>query len=300
MDNKRYKNFMRLIIALLVLSLGLFIFQNFGLKLIEEKQMTQYYVATKDIPVFTKLDPSLFKAVQTETSSIAPGAITNLNEVSNSYAKQQIYKDDLLTQSKVTTKNDEEGYVYTMEITADYSGPLEFGEYVDIYTLSKDNVPALLFSHKKLYAAPTKQLDSADGNGTQEQTTDKRYVKVTKQEMLDYYSKLKTYSFIVLPIEVAYTDQNVANAGTVTTGQATPENDDLNKKETFTWEVKKGETFESIAKDWNMKEEDLKALNPDVTELKEGTKIKILVADDNKDEDSKNDSGSTENKGGNQ
>lgn len=295
MDNKRYKNFMRLIIALLVISLGLFVFQNFGLKLIEEKQMTQYYVATKDIPVFTKLDPSLFKAVQTETSSVAPGAVTNLNEVSNSYAKQQIFKDDLLTQSKVTTKNDEDGYVYTMEITADYSGPLEFGEYVDIYTLSKDNVPALLFSHKKLYSAPTKQLDSADGNGTQEQTTDKRYVKVTKQEMLDYYSKLKTYSFIVLPIEAAYTDQNVANAGTVSPNSTTPEND-LDKKETFTWEVKKGESFESIAKDWNMKEEDLKALNPDITELKEGTKIKILVAADNSDTSNE----STESKGGNQ
>ncbi|MEG1299896.1 MAG: SAF domain-containing protein [Erysipelotrichaceae bacterium] len=270
----RYRNMKVGLIALVLLAVGLFFGDNVVENLFNKNTVIQYYRAVKDIPPFTELTPSLFSPVKVEAKNMPDGMIYNFSEVQGSFAKGPIYKGEYLSAADVTTKNDEKNYQYMMEIKADYSGPLEFDKYVDVYTLSKDNVPSALFTNKRLYQAPSaKQLSSDAESGGE--NVDKKYIKVTKQEMLEYYSKLKTYTFIVLPIETAYTGTSAGEIGDIS--ENTDKEEDLNKEEvaTFSWDVKEGETWDSLANDWSTTPDKLKELNKDVKEVKAGIKIKI-------------------------
>lgn len=271
MNNTRYKNTKIALVVLVILAIILFVLQNFGMPFLKEESTTQYYRANKDIEPFTELTSDLFTAVTVDINSVPDGFITNFSEVEGSYAKGPIYKNDYLTSQMTVSSNEEEDCIYTMEITADYSGPLVYDTYIDIYTLSKDNVPELLFSNKRLYSAGTQVL-ATDGTTT-EQSVDKKYIKVTRQEMLEYYSKLKSYSFIILPVAEAYIGTNSIDASFDV--KAPADDDSAAKVETFEWTVKDGESWESIASDWGTDADTLKGLNRSVDELSEG--IKILI-----------------------
>lgn len=271
MNDTRYKNMKIFLAVLTIFAAILFAVQNFGIPFLKEDSTTQYYRANKDIEPYTELTSDLFTAVTVEVDSVPDGFVTNFSEVEGSYAKGPIYKNDYLTSQMTVASNEEEDCIYTMEVTADYSGPLVYDTYIDIYTLSKDNVPELLFSNKRLYSAGTQVL-ATDGTAT-EQSVDKKYIKVTRQEMLEYYSKLKSYSFIILPVAEAYIGTNSIDASF---DVKTPAGDDsANKIETFEWTVKDGESWESIASDWGTDADTLKGLNSSVDELSEG--IKILI-----------------------
>ena len=270
--NKRYKRMKIMILVLVFLSIGLFLFQNIGLSFLASKTQTQYYMASKDIQPYTEITADLFTAITVDSDKVPTGFITNFSEVEGTYTKDVMHKGEYLTKYKFTTNNEEKDCIYTMEINADYSGPLEYDTYIDIYTLSKDNVPSLLFSNKKLYSAGTKVLANAETEGAADNTVDKKYIKVTKQEMLEYYSKLKSYSFIVLPVAEGYVGQESNATIKDVTDDA---NTKTNNTGTFVWEVKENETFASIAQDWGTTEEKLKELNPDVKEVKTGIKIDI-------------------------
>lgn len=274
MDTIRYKRMKIFLIVLLFLTVVLFALQNFGLPFLTNNAVTQYYMANTDIAPYSELTSDMFTRVEVNADEVPSGFVTNFAEVEGHYANGKIHEGDYLTMNDVLATNDEAGLLYTMEITSDYSGPLQYDTYVDIYTLSSDNVTELLFSNKRLYSAGGQVL-AGDGTST-ETAVDRKYIKVTKQEMLEYYSKLKSYSIIILPVAEAYVGTQ-DNATSSSTSSYTPSSSTKDEDEmaTFRWTIQEGETWESIAQDWGTDVETLQELNSDIDEVEEG--INILI-----------------------
>ena len=270
MDNSRYKNMKIFLGVLLALTVILFFFQNFGIKMLTESARTQYYVATQDIAANTMIDASMITSVEVESDDVLSGLITNDELIVGRYTTENISRGEYISEYLITADNSESELVYTIEITSDYSGPLQYDDFVDIYTLDKDNTTALLFSRKKLYSANGQVLSNTSEDGTiTEQSVDKKYIKVTKQELQEYYTKLKTHSIIVVPINGEF-DATSDDSSTQTSTNTTVD--------VFTWTVKEGETWESIAEDYNTTATVLQQLNAGV-ELEEGINIKIPQED---------------------
>lgn len=277
MNETRYKKMKIYLGILVVFAVILFCLQNFGLPFLAKENLTQYYRANQDIKPYMELTADMFTPVQVKVDEVPAGLVTNFSEVEGLYANGTIHKGEYLSPEKTMASNGEEDCVYTMEITADYSGPVQYDDYIDIYTLSKDNVPSLLFKNKRLYSAGGQVLATDGEEGATQQTVDKKYIKVTKEEMLEYYSKLHLYQFIILPTaqEYAGTDALKETGDTSGSDQTVAEQQPADENASFQWTVKANETWDTIAKDWNTSVEDLKALNPSVTELKEGITIMI-------------------------
>ena len=203
MNETRYKKMKIYLGILVVFAVILFCLQNFGLPFLAKENLTQYYRANQDIKPYMELTADMFTPVQVKVDEVPAGLVTNFSEVEGLYANGTIHKGEYLSPEKTMTSNGEEDCVYTMEITADYSGPVQYDD-IDIYTLSKDNVPSLLFKNKRLYSAGGQVLATDGEEGATQQTVDKKYIKVTKEEMLEYYSKLHLYQFIILPTAQEY------------------------------------------------------------------------------------------------
>lgn len=277
MNETRYKKMKIYLGILIIFAVILFCLQNFGLPFLAKESMTQYYRANQDIKPYMELTADMFSPVEAKTGEVPAGLVTNFSEVEGLFANGTIHKGEYLSLEKTMTSNGEENCVYTMEINADYSGPVQYDDYIDVYTLSKDNVPALLFKNKKLYSAGGQVLATDGEQGTTQQTVDKKYIKVTKEEMLEYYSKLHLYQFIILPTAQEYAGADaLKESGNASENGQTAENQPTGgENNSFQWTVKTNETWDSIAKDWNVSVEDLKALNPSVDELKEGITIMV-------------------------
>ncbi len=269
MSNKRYTNMKIFLVILIVLAVVLFLIQNIGMPFLEQETTTQYYVAKTDIQPYTSITPDLFDAVEVDIDAVPSGFITNLDTAAGMYTSKYIYAGEYLTDSLLTVSNEEDDCVYTIEITSDYSGPLEYDGYVDIYLLSKDGIVTELFKSKRLYSASISTLE--DGST---ETVATKYIKVTTAEMMQYYTNLNSYSIIILPIADAYvgiTD----DVTTPTVDNSTNDTTQDTTVETFEWVAEADDTWESLASDWDIDEDLLRELNPSIDEITEGVVVNI-------------------------
>lgn len=208
--DKKIKGFMITIVLLCVLAIGLFTYTNF----FSDREVIEYatiFVANKDIIAYTEIDAGLFTTKQMPKDAVVDGMITDLEDVKGTYAKGAIYKGDILTQATVTKNNDEAGLIYTMNFQPTYSGDIAFGDIVDVYNIAPDGKISIMYKGKKIQRAKTTQAAVVEDGSYEQAAT--LYFKVTQEEMLEYYTKLDDYRFIVLPLNIAYSsvEEAVAN-----------------------------------------------------------------------------------------
>lgn len=198
MNDKRYKTLISLMVAMLLVSVALFALDNyFASQDINdatvggnEQETIVIYRAIRDIPTYTVLTPNMFEPVTIPKISDV-GFITDINTVVGTYSRGWMFKGNFLTQSSFTTDNFEEGLSYSVEIRIDYSGNIAYGDIVDVYAVANNGTVLPLFTNKKLYQQ-TGQTGSA---------VTKIYVKVTRDELISYYSVLNSYKIAVIPVD---------------------------------------------------------------------------------------------------
>lgn len=202
--NQKMRTYLITMLVLVLLSAGMFVYVNFFSGR-EERQTATVYTANTDIVGYTEITPDLFTSREIPADAVVDGMVTNLSAVSGTYSKGPIYQGDILTESSITKEIDGKDMEYTINFQPTYSGDVAFGDIVDVYQISPSNEITLLYSRKKVEKAKTVSSEAVTESGTYEAAT-ALYFKVTKEEMLEYYSKLNSYKFIVLPLNMAYSD----------------------------------------------------------------------------------------------
>ena len=209
-NDSKFKGYLIILLLLVALSAGMFVVQNFVIKT-EEATYVNVYKSNQDIAAYERIDASMFQTIQVPEDAVAPGLLTE-KEVGqyfgNSYAKSIIYQGEYLTSSLVTRTDEEKGLAYSMQIQPTYVADVAYNDLVDIYTIAPDGSVEELFTNKRLYKSKTEQSVSTG----QYQEAVKLYIRVTRQEMFQYYSLLRTHLFIVLP---QLSGEAKMNAGTL-------------------------------------------------------------------------------------
>lgn len=208
--NQKTKTFTITMVVLVLISAAMFVYTNFFSNR-EEVQYTTVYVANSDIVGYTEITETLFTAKEMRADAVLDGMITNLGNVLGTYTKGAMYTGDILTEASITQDISNKDLIYTINFQPTYSGDIAFGDLVDVYQMSPDGKISVLYERKKIEKAKTVQADAVTENGTYEAAS-ALYFKVTQKEMMEYYSKLASYKFIVLPISAEYTDvEQIAN-----------------------------------------------------------------------------------------
>lgn len=271
--------------------------------MLEEKEVSQYYIAKKELLPFTEVTLDDFIKIEIEKGKEPQGAVVNFANFNGKFAKGTIYKGDILMEERLVDEVDNKDNIYTIEIISDYSGPLKYDDIVDVYTLSNVGVVQLLFDNKKLIAPDGMVLANNNETTEDKNSIDKKFIRVSKQEMLNYYSRINKYEFIIIPVGSEFLGSNAAS---VVTGEG--ENTELTKdgikealvtkhdslygKEsrgialssvtageeethTVTITATNADSYESIAADWGLTVDELKDINPNVSQVYEGAEINL-------------------------
>lgn len=199
MNDKRYKTLILLMVALLLISTGLFALQNYlasqnendaTLGNTSKEETIIIYRAIRDIPAYTPLTPNMFEAV-TIPKIANVGFVHDINVILGTNARSYIYRGYFLTESSYSTENIEAGLIHSIEIRADFSGNLSYGDIVDVYAIANNGAVVPLFGSKRLYQQ-TGQSGSA---------VTRMYVKVTRNELINYYSMQGNHKIAVIPVD---------------------------------------------------------------------------------------------------
>ena len=262
-ENNKYKKLLRWNIILIIISVVIMGFSRFMFRP-KDVEYTYVYVANRDITVHTELDEGMFDTVRIPVgdTNTLPNLQTDFSFASESFADTNILKGEYLLKTSYTTENIEDDFVYTMEISPTFAGDLAYGDIIDVYTIDKGENIGLLYSNKKVYKGKT---ISTTATGAYE-PTQQVYIKVTKQEMLDYYSKLRTHSFIALPITQDYTDADRSEIdGDNDDDSYVPEAPEEKVLESYT--AAEGDTWEDLANFHGISTDELKRYNSTESEF---------------------------------
>lgn len=200
MNDKKYKTLIALMSALLVISVALFALQNFAftgktgpvdatIENTTTEETITIYRAIEDIPAYSIVSPTMFERV-TIPKIDDVGFVTDIHSVTNTYARGNIFRGSFATNELFSSEDFESGLGYSIEIRPDLTGNIQYGDIVDVYSVTGNTVTQIL-SSKKLYQ-PMGQSGNALG---------KIYIKVNRSELITYYSMLNSHKFILTPVD---------------------------------------------------------------------------------------------------
>lgn len=278
MKSKNQTLFLIVIALLVAISVGMTIVNSVVLKN-EEVKYIYYYRATKDIPSYTELSADMFEAVPVEETVKLKGMIYsqagNKSELSGKYNKTPILAGEYMTSDLVQKENTEEkGAIYTIEIVGTFVSDVAYGDKVNIYLLNQKNEVEILFKDKMIYKAKTTAI--ADAATTETQSTayeaaSKLYIRVSENEMRQYYTSLRDNRIIIVSYNENFAADRVLSDGNLSNQVI----DTPNVENTFPYIVIEGDTWESIAYEFDVDIEVLKGVNPSFSTISEGDSINI-------------------------
>lgn len=198
MNDKKYKTLIALMSALMIISVSLFALQNlvFNKSGVDatvtnttNEETITIYRAMEDIDAYSMVMPSMFERV-TIPKIEDVGFITDIVKVSNMYARGVIFRGSFATEEMFSNEDFESGLGYSIEVRADLTGNIQYGDLVDVYAIAGDSV-IQLFSSKKLYQQ----------NGATSGAIGRIFVKVNRTELMSYYSMMNSYKFALVPVD---------------------------------------------------------------------------------------------------
>lgn len=271
MKNKNYTLFLVVIGILVAISIGMtaanyFILQN------AEVEYKYYYRANQDITPYTELSSSMFDKVAVPNTITMSGMVENLADVVGKYNSAEIAEGEYLVSSYITKDNSEAGKYYTIQITGSYVADVAYNDNVDVWLLASDNSLSLLFEGKKIYKAKTTAI--SDATDASYETAASMYIHVDEKEMIQYYSSLRDNKLIIIPYNANYDIREVVSSNGLSNKENENKADDA-VVNTYDYIAEDGDTFETIASNFQVDLEVLKGVNPNVTVIFEGDIIKI-------------------------
>ena len=285
MDNKkRQRNLNLILILLATASMGMFAYSNIYFPNFAEENKVTVYVATQEIPAHVDLEEGMFQAVKVSENSYIPGSITNLSEVLGKQLNGKLEKGELLFHSRIAEESENDGPLVA-ELAIPTSIPLKHNDTIRVYVQYVQNgkvVVDKLFDAKKVIAREkingssvgekfenaTNQVLAANGDSAVV------YVRLTDEEVIEYQKAINTGTLYAVKIDGEEDEGSIVEGSQISEYQV-KEKQDKNGNTIALYEVKEGDTIQSIAQRFTTTEERIMELNNGKTNFKPGDKIQV-------------------------
>lgn len=269
--------------GLLVLTVGLFGYQNIYVPNFVLEKEAIVYVANSDIPAYTELDHTMFQGVSISERSVVPGSVTDINAVAGQKLSGTLKKGELLSTARLTNEGVPEGELLT-EVKIESNLPLKDNDNIRIYVKYQDEGNMFtveeLFASKKVFTKNSvfgvveEQAGQSQGDGMQ------FYLKLDQDEVLKYEEAISTGQIIAVKIledkEVETDGQGTAVAADSSQTKLVSDKQPVDREDTRGAEqytVKEGETLADIAETFFTTEAKIRELNDGLTKVEAGDKI---------------------------
>lgn len=285
MNNKKYKTTMGAIAGLMVLSGGMFAYENVYVAKQEKANKVTIFVAKQDIQAHTAVKPDMFMPIQIDNTSVLQGYVLDVNSVSGKTLKGGILQGEPLTQQRLTDKDKVNSGELMLKITPDSVGDVGANDNVRVYVQlineeSGEVTVKELFEHKKIIGKEATE-QSLLGGGGEEKSTGFNVI-ATEKEVKDYFVAKQSGTILVVKINEVDTDkissQGVEkfDADSEEVKKATKDSGNNGEGQAIqTYTVKANDTLESLSLKFKTKKETISALNNGKDSFEAGEMIQV-------------------------
>lgn len=294
MENKKYRTLVGVITGLTVLSGGMFGYQNFYLHKKAERNMATVYVAKSDISARTKITDDMFQKVQVNRIGILKGYVTNIDQYVGKELKGGLLKGEPLSSVRVANDEYDANCNLLIKLEPDYAGEIKPGENIKVYVILTDKHSGeasvrLLLDNKKVYTNESnkKKAELVQSNSTDETTKPDLLVKVTEDELKNYYdaksigkiivSKITSVDLVVKgkAVGVNSNEKTYDPNSKEAKNSYKPTNNKDNSISVMKYRVQKKDDLNTISIKFKTSEDVITKLNNNRSEFKEGEEIAV-------------------------
>lgn len=286
--NKQQKYNIYVIVGFLLISIGLFAYQNFLMPAQQQARQSVIYVASRDLSdetIINAQEGGQFQALQVSEDSVVPGSVTNLETVNGKAIEGGLLEGELLTTNRLIEDVKENGNLF-VKVEPDYPVDIRDGENVQVFVQGdfgegKTEVKSL-YQQKKVYSSSrvTNLLDGESSQGY--------YLRMSEEELKDYYLS-KSRGAIILA-KISPTAKDVTKSMVLTNKpledlvekpveEPIETDEDESAGSSVHYEAQEGDSFESVAHQLELSVQELKDLNPTTDELSAGDFIVLPDAE---------------------
>lgn len=285
MNKKKYKTTMGAIAGLMVLSGGMFAYENVYVAKQEQANKVTIFVAKQDIQAHTAVKPDMFMPIQIDNTSVLRGYVLDVNSVAGKTLKGGILQGEPLTQQRLAEKDKTKIGELMLKITPDSVGDVVANDNVRVYVQLVDEdtgevTVKELFENKKIIGQEATE-QSLLGGGSQEKTADFNVI-ATEAEVKDYFIAKQSGVILVVKINEVDTDKissegvDKFDADSDEVKNATKENNDKGEGQAIqTYTVKENDTLESLSLKFKTKKDTISALNNGKETFEVGEMIQV-------------------------
>jgi LysM repeat protein len=275
------------IVGLMVLSGGLFAYENVYVAKQEQANKVTIYVANQDIQAHTAIKADMFQPLEIDNTSVLQGYVLDLNSVVGKELKGGLLIGEPLTQQRLDDKSSNEKGELTLKISPDSVGDIKANDNVRVYVqlINEDSGEITvkeLFTNKKVLKDNEGEGSLLTGN--QQEPSKDFNVIANENEVKDYYVAKQSGSIIVVKINELDTEKITTDAKTADKFDAKSDEvknaskDDKSGDEgqaISTYTVKEGDTLESLSLKFKTKKDTISALNGGKEEFEAGEMIQV-------------------------
>lgn len=190
MNSKKYKLTISLVVVLILLAGGLFVFDNFYLAEQQRANLVNIYVAKDDVQAYTKVTEEMFREISIHQDSVLPVYVTNFEEIKGKELLGAILKNEPLTTVRLTDGKERKDGEFSLKIESDFMGDVKQDDLIRVYVQITDkntlkNEVKLLFDTKKIRKMTTP--DNIILQGQQGIKIANIHINATEAELKDYY-----------------------------------------------------------------------------------------------------------------
>lgn len=279
MINKKNKATLIGIVALTVISGGMFAYQNIYMPKQQQANTETVYLANQDIQAYTTIDPSMFDEVKISKSANMNMYVDDISSVKGQKLKGGLLKGEPLNKVRLTKDDVSKDEIIT-PIEADFQSKLSDGDFVNVYVLlsskTEDSSVKNLLKGKKASV-----ITSNDGKS---QTLN---LSLSEKELSDYFVAKSKGTIIVakvnnLDIKDLSTEDTEKlskaedfDATSPEVQNAVKESEDSKELAISYYVVKEGDTLESLSIKFKTTEEKIAQLNNGKTEFEVNEQIAV-------------------------
>lgn len=284
MNNKKYKTTMGAIAGLMVLSGGMFAYENVYVAKQAEANKVNIFVAKQDIQAHTVVKPDMFMSIPIDNTSVLQGYVLDLNSVTGKTLKGGILQGEPLTKQRLADKDNTNFGQFMLQIAPDLIGDVVANDNVRIYVqlISEESgevVVKELFENKKVIGQESGE-QSLLGGGQNKDTSFN--VIATEKEVKDYFIAKQTGSILVVKLNGVDTDKITSedvgkfDADSEEVKTATKDRGQNAEGQAIqTYTIKESDSLESLSMKFKTKKETISALNNGKDTFEVGEMIQV-------------------------
>ncbi|PLS19739.1 hypothetical protein CVD28_04835 [Bacillus sp. M6-12] len=288
MNNKKYKTTMGAIVGLMVLSGGIFAYENVIAPKQEQANKVTIYVAKQDIQAHTAIQADMLMPLEIDNTSVLSSYVSDLNSVVGKELKGGLLKGEPLTKQRLEEKGTSKVGNLTLKITPDSVGDIKVNDNVKVYVQLTDEETGEvsvkeLFANKKVMKETEAESGALLGGGKEEKNGTFNVV-ASEKEAKDYFVAKTTGQILVVKINDL--DTNKIASGTESSDKFDADSEEVKNaskqddsgsegQAISTYTVKSGDTLESLALKFKTKKETISALNNGKEEFDAGEMIQV-------------------------